>query len=1007
VTDDRGTGPIDRRLHRSPPLLVGRAGEQVFLREELATALGGHGRLVLLGGEAGIGKTSLARDLAWEAHERRASVLTGSCYDLTNTPPYGPWLDLFEGYQPESDLPPAPPTFAGGRLESVTDQAALFAEVRRFFAALGAVRPAVVLLEDLHWADPASLELLRSVAPQLGRWPILLLVTYRGDEPTQRDAFYQQLPTLIRESEGFRLDLRPLDAGGLHSLVAARCRLSAPDEDRLVHYLGRHAEGNPFFATELLRALEDGAVLRQTGDDWSLAELDRVVVPPLLRQVIDGRVAHLGDETRQPLAVAAVIGQEVPLALWSEVAELDEETLLGIVEQAVAAHLLEAERDGTRVRFVHALTREALYEGILPPRRRLWHRRVAESLMANAQADPDAVAFHLQEAGDPHAWEWLVKAGDRAQRAYAMLTAAERLRAAMTLLEGVVGEERTCCRLACRIGYLKRFSDPAGAIADVEAAERAAARIGDTIIADELRWLRGALLGYSDRFRAGCADMQTSLAAFEVTPLDDAEALWGDPGWFGLGLPAVGIVDPSHDELTIAKLHAAGLHFRQGNVVWFRGLAGTLDTAIGTGERIVALADVPGAWGNIPAAAFTYQGLGIAHAALGRPGDAHRVWTRARELFAALDHHALIAFTLLDELRNVALTSGATDPAARRRLSAEAEAALARAGGALCPGVSPRLAWLGCLVVDGRWDEADQILRDLPHPGNCYLRREMTAAQVLLARHRGHLQAAWARVDDLLPDGPATEPGDIIHQEGLFLQRLAADLCLDAGDLPGAHAWLTAHDAWLAWSGSVLGRADGRLAWARYHRAAGDTELARSATTGALAESPPQPLVHLGAHRLLGEIDTEAGDHGAADAHLQTAFELAAACEAPFERALTSLAFAELRLSTGSTEDAATHLADVRRICAPLGATPTLRRAESLAVRLPARALDGAYPAGLTQRELDVLRLLAQRLSNPEIAEALFVGPRTVQTHVEHIFAKLGVNNRRDAAEAAARFGLV
>ena len=230
-------------------------------------------------------------------------------------------------------------------------------------------------------------------------------------------------------------------------------------------------------------------------------------MPSLLRQVIDGRVARLGEATRKALAIAAVIGQEVPLALWAEVAELGDEALLDVVEQAVEAHLLEAERDGTRVRFVHALTREALYEGVLPPRRRVWHRRVAEALLASADPDPDAVAYHLQQAGDPRAWEWLVKAGDRAQRAYAWVTAAERLQAAAALLEGVEGEERTWCRLACRIGYLKRFSDPPGAIAVIEVAERAAARIGDAVIAAELACARGGLLCYSDRFRAGCAEM--------------------------------------------------------------------------------------------------------------------------------------------------------------------------------------------------------------------------------------------------------------------------------------------------------------------------------------------------------------------------------------------------------------------------------------------------------------------------------------------------------------------
>ena len=152
------------------------------------------------------------------------------------------------------------------------------------------------------------------------------------------------MPALVREAEGHRLDLRRLDEDALRALVAARYRLARADEDRLVAYLERHAEGNPFFATELLRTLEEEALLRRDEDGWTLAALDRVVVPSLLRQVIDGRVARLGEATRKPLALAAVIGQEVPLALWAEVAELDEEAVLDVVERAVEAHLLEAER---------------------------------------------------------------------------------------------------------------------------------------------------------------------------------------------------------------------------------------------------------------------------------------------------------------------------------------------------------------------------------------------------------------------------------------------------------------------------------------------------------------------------------------------------------------------------------------------------------------------------------------------------------------------------------------
>jgi DNA-binding CsgD family transcriptional regulator len=1006
----RANGRSDGPSPEPPPLLVGRAREQAALRAELAAAIGGRGRLVLVGGEAGIGKTTLARDLTRAAEDLGVRVLAGSCYDLTNTPPYGPWLDLFDACQRDPDVPSPPDAFAGGQLATVTDQAALFADVRRFVAALAADRPAILLLEDLHWADPASLDLLRHLGPHLRHWPILLLVTYRVDELTPRRPLAQHLPALVREADGLRLDLRRLDADALRALVLTRCHLVRTDEDRLVAYLDRHSEGNPLFATELLRTLEKDALLRQGEDGWTLAALDRVVVPSLLRQVIDGRVTRLGEETRKALALAAVIGQEVPLAVWADVADLADEELFDIVEQAVEAHLLEAERDGTRVRFVHALTREALYEGVLPPRRRLWHRRVAEILMASPSPDPDAVAYHLQEAGDPRAWEWLVKAGDRAQRAYAWVTAAERLQAAAALLERVEGEERTRCRLGCRIGYLKRFSDPAGAIAAVDVAERIAARIGDAAIAAEMGCNRGGLLCYMDRFRAGCAEIERGLGALAATPLEAAQMPAAIQAWFDVFLPTTSSIDAIEDERAIERLHAAGLHFRQGTYRQHHASAGYLGSAVDADEQFVALVDEPGARGRMPAgAAFTYHGLGIARASLGRPDAAHRAWARARELFAKYDHHALVVFTLLGEMRDVALAYGAAEPATRRRLAAEAEAALGRAGGALRPGVSPRLAWLGCLALDGRWDEALRILDDLPPPGNAYLRREVTDTRAVLARHRREPEVAWARIRPLFPDGPATEPGDIIHQEGLFLQRLAADLCLDADDLPAARAWLEAHDAWLAWSGSVLGRADGQVAWARYHQATGDIEDARAAATEALAlaESPSQPLVLLAAHRFTGEIETAARRLEAADAHLMAALERADACDAPFERALTLLALAELRLITGMVDEAAILLDEVRRICTPLGAAPTLARADALAARLAATRPARISFAGLTEREMDVLRLLPRDLTLEEIAATLFVSYSTVKTHLDHIRDKLGASQRREVVARAAQLGLL
>ena len=480
--------------------------------------------------------------------------------------------------------------------------------------------------------------------------------------------------------------------------------------------------------------------------------------------------------------------------------------------------------------------------------------------------------------------------------------------------------------------------------------------------------------------------------------------------WFAHLIGAPNESGSTQDGQVLVRLHAAGFDPRQSVHPYFAASAGQLPISAATAERfIAALEGFSGtsAWVS-GAAGFAYHGIGIGSAGLGRPDEARSAWARSRELFETADHRALIAFTLLGELRDLTLTYGAADPEARRVMAADAEVALAGAGGALGPGVSPRVARLGCLLLDGRWNEADGIHGGLPLPGNCFLRREVTAALAVLARHRGDAGIAWQQIRALLPDGGATEPGDIIHQEGLMLQRLAADLCLDQGDVAQARTWLQAHDRWLEWSQSVLGRADGQLAWACWHRAAGDLGRARglAAQALALATAPDQPLVQLAAHRLLGEIETVAERFDAAAAHLTSALTLAEVCEAPFERALTLLSLAELRLRTDEWVDAAATLDEARRICTPIRADLTIRKITALADRLAGQATVRASPAGLTQREVEVLRLVAQHLTDKEIAAQLFVGVRTVHTHVANILGKLGVENRRKAAAEAERLGL-
>jgi DNA-binding CsgD family transcriptional regulator len=986
-----------------PPSLVGRGDEQELLRADLAAARDGRGGLIVLSGEAGIGKTSLARDLVYEATRAGVCVLIGHCYDLTVTPPYGPWLGLAATYRPANGMPLLPEALATGRIDEIESQAALFADVRSFFAALASVQPVLVVLEDLHWADPASIELLRSLGAAVAAQPILVLVTYRSDELTRTQPLYHQLPSLLRETGGRRLDLRPLAAPDLRSLVHGNYAMSEEEGERLVAYLERHAEGNPFFVVELLRALSEEGFLRPDGERWSLGELDRIVVPSLLRQVIDARISRLGDETRGPLSVAAVIGHDIPLDLWERVLGLDEEQLLTIVERAIDAHLLNAAPDGTRVRFVHALTREALYEAVMPPRRRLWHQRVGDALAALPRVSPDEVAFHFDRAGDPHAWEWYVRAGERAQRAYAWLMAKDRFVAAAALIENIPGMEARRSRLLYRSGRLQRYSEISDGIVNLAAAERAANQAGNRVLAADAKYSRGLLRCFSDDFGPGLVEMESGIVELEGMTADQQMESWERATWMVDALPPRELADLPDIEPSARIMIAAGTHHRRGGHPWFLAAAGHLARAKAMAEKFIALtAGIPAGELVISATGHSWFGLGLANAALGRPDEARQAFSRARQIYDLIEHHAVIGFTQLSELRDVVLPYFATDVAGRARLAMDAEISLNLAAGAFPSDRSSRRARLGLLFLEGRWDEADAIASEVEADGNYVLRREITNAMTPLWYAQGRTDLAQRQIRKVLPHGAAAEPGDVVLLDALVLQRIAADMALDRGDLASALAWIEANDRWLEWSGAVLGRSENRLSWARYCRRAGDLLLAARHVKGAIeaASNPHQPLALIAARRMHGELQTGSGEYESAEHDLTEALMLSEACAAPYERALTLIARAELKQAVGAQIDARTELIEARTLIMQLHAQPALNRIDALLSRLGSPR--DVAPAGLTPREIEVLRLVAKGMTDAEVANRLYISPRTVSQHLRSVYGKLDVSSR----SAATRFAI-
>jgi DNA-binding CsgD family transcriptional regulator/tetratricopeptide (TPR) repeat protein len=963
-----------------PPFLVGRARERSLLRAQLGAALTGQGGLVILSGEAGIGKTTLAEDACQAASAAGAFVLAGRCYDRTETPPYGPWVELLGQFRSLPGRSPALRASAPPNMAHSSSQAALFGEMREFLVTLARAQPLVILLDDVHWADTASLDLLRFVARQLASVPILLLSTYRSDEVTRQHPLYWLVPVLVREALAVRIDLSPLGDDDVCALIEHVYQLPSDDTRRLAAYLQARAEGNPFFLGELLQSLAGTVLLPKAAGGWALGALADIRVPVLLRQVIDARLERLGAEAGALLAVAAVIGQVVPLALWAAVGETTVDALLPLVERAVEARVIDAASDGLTVRIAHALIREALYEGVLPPRRRVWHRQIGEALLAQSAApDPDAVAYHFSQAGDRRAVVWLTRAGERARWALAWGTATLRFEAALALLEDDDHALNERGWLRFRLALLRRFVDPRAGITSLEEAERLGHATGDQALSAYARFYQGML-------RCMCGDFQLGIAAEEA------------------GIAMLDALTPAdHDRLAVLDTTSDPLDAQhgRGDLTLALGENGRYAQARLLGEQIISLpsAQTSGSRGD------AYYGLGYVYAAFGQPEAAQRAFILAREIFRANDHRSMVTASLFDELMVVILPYQADRPQERQRVEAE----LAESFTALDDVFdqrSVRSAGVVSRVLDGAWSEAFAIFEQ---SSLRYTRLVIATLLAPLARHQGNASLAWSLVHDGLPAGPATAPEDSAGYI-LPLRTLAVTLSLDAGDRDAARQWLVALDRWLGWSGSVLGQADAHLCWAAYYRALGERARARARATQALAAAaaPRQPLALLAAHRLLGELDLAAGRLGDAETQLAAALALADACGARHEQALTLLALAELLCARGDLPAAQGLLDTVRALCAPMGAALTLAQADALDARLltTSAAVPMTLPAGLTVREGEVLRLLATGLANAEIARQLSLSPRTINAHLTTIYGKLGVATRGAAIRAALDHGL-
>ncbi|MFI0447078.1 BTAD domain-containing putative transcriptional regulator [Actinomadura sp. 6N118] len=463
--EERRAAQLEERRAASNRL-IGREGQLSRADERLSEVRRGRGGVLLVTGEAGIGKSRLAREIAEQAVARGFRVAQGGCVDGT-APAFWPWIQVLRdaGADPallSSEVPG----------ESADPDAALYDVYERVVAALsgsGGGGPLMVVLEDLHWADVSSLRLLTYVADAVARRPVLIVATLRaepGDHPEQlRDA----LGSLSRLEGTEYVEMPPFDAGDVSAYLRAR---GIAEQPGLVGVLLERTGGNPFYLGEVLRLRESERGLRES--ERGLPE----AVPQGAREVIERRVTKLPEETRRLLRAAAVVGAEADIDLLEVVTGTTAEDVMMALEPAVAAGLLTEPPSGSfgdaDYRFSHGLVRQALYAGLSRLERSRLHLKVGEALEpVLPMAESATLARHFGRAakvgGAAKAVEYASRAARHATGQLAYTEAVEFWELALTGLGPAEGPGRA--RLLTELGKARRaVGDAAGAGRDLDEA---------------------------------------------------------------------------------------------------------------------------------------------------------------------------------------------------------------------------------------------------------------------------------------------------------------------------------------------------------------------------------------------------------------------------------------------------------------------------------------------------------------------------------------------------------
>lgn len=421
------------------PIVIGRENDLQRLDRLLTQSQEGKGQIALISGEAGIGKSRLVKEAKARAAQGTV-ILDGYCFQTDSVLPYAPLLDLFRNFFLRSsreeilqaqqllaffpELSPVPDLSPTRPIHPNLEQ-----EKRRLFHALAGTllelaqtKPLILILEDLHWSDSTSLEFLLLLARRISSQPILLLLTFRSDETTPELTHF--LAELDRERLGTEFALKPMNSPEVGQMLQAilDSPQAPPVSKDFLDTVFTLTEGNPFFIEEILKALSAEGDISYADGIWDRKEINPLHIPRTIQDAVQRRTQRLDERTVQALTLASVMGRRFDFRLLQELLEVDEADLMSMLKQLIAAQLV-VEESVDHFAFRHALTREAIYTTLLLRERQALHHRVAEvtERLYAASIDPHRgdLSYHYYTAGE---WEkalhYSQQAGERARRLY-------------------------------------------------------------------------------------------------------------------------------------------------------------------------------------------------------------------------------------------------------------------------------------------------------------------------------------------------------------------------------------------------------------------------------------------------------------------------------------------------------------------------------------------------------------------------------------------------------------